>query len=292
MRGPLEAGPGRRWKICQTAILFSLALSAGGTALLCLLDGMGFTLVVGQMDSGHMIWCLLLVFLLALLAWGDGAIVMSTEGWVRGLMLTAALAAEGLDGDKLLRRTDGIIGRELRGRGSGGQDAFRFLGSLTCMGPVWRFDSVETLCPRIYQLQDAYGLAAPMLERIRAAARARGFSAVVCPDPEHTERIQHLLLPELGLAFVTSREGMVYDGAAYRRIRLDAMIAPAHLKRCRPHLRFVRRVEEALRQEGLDALREAKACHDALEALYHPHVDFDGVDRCVDRELERLEAAL
>lgn len=96
MRGPLEAGPGRRWKICQTAILFSLALSAGGTALLCLLDGMGFTLVVGQMDSGHMIWCLLLVFLLALLAWGDGAIVMSTEGWVRGLMLTAALAAEGL----------------------------------------------------------------------------------------------------------------------------------------------------------------------------------------------------
>ncbi len=204
----------------------------------------------------------------------------------------AALAAEGLDGDKLLRRTDGIIGRELRGRGSGGQDAFRFLGSLTCMGPVWRFDSVETLCPRIYQLQDAYGLAAPMLERIRAAARARGFSAVVCPDPEHTERIQHLLLPELGLAFVTSREGMVYDGAAYRRIRLDAMIAPAHLKRCRPHLRFVRRVEEALRQEGLDALREAKACHDALEALYHPHVDFDGVDRCVDRELERLEAAL
>ena len=204
----------------------------------------------------------------------------------------SALMREGLDAGKLLRRTDGIIGRELRGRGAGGRDDLRFLGSLTCMGPVWRFDSVEALCPKIYQLQDTYGLAAPMLERVHAAARARGFSAVVCPDPEHPERIHHLLLPELGLAFVTSREGMVCDGAAYRRIRLDAMIAPAHLKRCKSHLRFVRRVEEALRQEGLDALREAKARHDALEAVYQPHVDFAGVDQCTARELERIEAAL
>lgn len=204
----------------------------------------------------------------------------------------AVLAAEGLDCDKLLRRTDGIVGREIRGKGAGRPDVYRFLGSLTCMGPVWRFDSVETLCPKIYQLQDTYGLAAPMLERIHAAARARGFYAVVCPDPEHVECIQHLLLPELGLAFVTSREGMLYDGGAYRRIRLDAMVAPAHLKRCRSHLRFVRRVEEALRQEGLAALQEAKANHDALEALYRPHVDFAGVDQCVEQELKRIESAL
>ncbi len=204
----------------------------------------------------------------------------------------SALAAEGLDGEKLMRRTDGIIGRELRGKGSGGEDVYRFLGSITCRGPVWRFDTVEDLCPKIYQLQDTYGLAAPMLDRIRAAARARGFRAIVCPDPDHMESIQHLLLPELGLAFVTSREGMVYGGPAYRRVRLEGMIAPAHLKRCKSHLRFVRRVEAALREEGLEALREAKAAHDALEAVYQPHVDFEGVDRCVGRELERIEGYL
>ena len=205
---------------------------------------------------------------------------------------SAALVLEGLDAGKLLRRTDGIIGRELRGKGSGGGTDYRFLGSVTCMGPVWRFDTVEKLCPRVYQLQDTYGLAAPMLERLRAAAAARGFRTVVCPDPEHVDRVQHLLVPELGLAFVTSREGMVYSGSAYRKVRLDAMVAPAHYKRFKARLRFSAKVESALREEGLEALREAKAAHDRLEAVYRNGVDFDGVDRCVRAELERIEGYL
>ena len=86
----------------------------------------------------------------------------------------AALMAGGLDADKLMRRTDGIIGREIIGKGRGGPDACRFLGSLTCKGPIWRFDTVTTLCPKVYQLQDSFGFAAPMLERLRTAARARG----------------------------------------------------------------------------------------------------------------------
>ena len=204
----------------------------------------------------------------------------------------AALASGGLDGHKLLRRTGGIIGREVRGKGSGGPDAYRFLGSLTCMGPIWRFDTVSALCPKVYQLQDSYGLAWPMLERIRAAARARGYAATVCLDPDHTDRIHHLLLPELGLAFVTSREGMEYTGSAYRRVRMDSLLDPAHCKRHKSQLRFMRRMAASLREEGIAALREAKAAHDALEAVYLPHVDFEGVDRCAARELERLESYL
>ena len=204
----------------------------------------------------------------------------------------AILVSEGLDREKLMRRADGIIGREIRGRGSGGREDYRFLGSVTCRGAVWRFDAVETLCPRIYQLQDSFGLAWPLLERLRAAAGARGFRAIVCPAPDHPERIEHLLLPELGTAFVTSREGMVYDGPAYRRVRVDAMVSPSHYKRCKSRLRFIRRMEDSLRQEGIEALREAKRCHDALEAVYHPYVDFAGVEELTNWELMRLEAYL
>ena len=204
----------------------------------------------------------------------------------------SALMREGMDAGKLLRRTDGIIGRELRGKGGGGEDGLRFLGSLTCQGPIWRFDSVQTLCPRVYQLQDSYGLAALMLQRLHAAAAARGFRSVICPDPEHPDLIHHLLLPELDLAFVTSREGMAYSGSAYRRVRLDTMIDPACAKRFKARIRFSARVAAVLREEGLDALREAKAAHDQLEAVYHPHVDFDGVQQLAREELKRIETYL
>ena len=204
----------------------------------------------------------------------------------------ADLVAESLDGEKLLRRTDGIIGREIRGKGPGGQDDYRFLGSLTCKGPIWRFDSVRTLCPKVYQIQDTYGLAWPMLERFHAAAGARGYRSIVCPDPEHIDRIQHLLVPDLGLAFVTSREGMAYDGPVYRRVRLDAMVPSACYKCHKSRLRFMQRIARTLREEGIEALRDAKAAHDALEAVYHPNVDFDGVEACTAKELERIESYL
>ena len=40
-----------------------------------------------------------------------------------------------------------------------------------------------------------------------------------------------------------------------------------------------------LRGEAVEALKEAKANHDKLEAVYNPYVDFDGV-----RELAAIEA--
>lgn len=199
------------------------------------------------------------------------------------------LAAEGLDRGKLARRTEGIITRELRGKGSGGQDAYRYLGSVSCLGPVWRFDSVNALCPKVYQLQDSYGLAGPMLERLHSAASARGYRSIVCPSPEHAEHIEHLLVPELGLAFVTSREGMAYTGPTHRRVRVDALISPSHLKQNKSRLRFIRRMADALQTEGMDALREAKAAHDALEAAYRPTIDIAGLDECAQQEIARFE---
>lgn len=200
----------------------------------------------------------------------------------------SSLLDQGVDLDKLARRTEGILSREIRGRGSGGADQYRFLGSITYKGAVWRFDSVETLCPRIYHLLDSAGFAAPMLEQIHAAAHAKDYAVIVCPDPEHMERIQHLLIPELGLAFVTVREGMECDSESYRRIHLDAMVAPDYLKRWKGKLKLMRKMTRTLRQEGIDLLRTAKEEHDRLEAIYHPYVDFDGLDALTQQEIGRI----
>ena len=93
--------------------------------------------------------------------------------------------------------------------------------------------------------------------------------------------MEHLLIPSLGLAFVTSRPGMDYGKKPYRRLRLDAMTEVEG----RSRLRFQARMASLLRGEAVEALKEAKANHDKLEAVYNPYVDFDGV-----RELAAIEA--
>ena len=45
---------------------------------------------------------------------------------------------------------------------------------------------------------------------------------------------------------------------------------------------------ETIGELALAALREAKSSHDALEAVYHPHVDFDGVAALAREETNRI----
>lgn len=192
-----------------------------------------------------------------------------------------AAVRAGFDWERADRRISGIIARELRRRGGErGKTTRRFLGSITHKGYVWRFDSVDALCPRVYEFSDGWELAGEGLARIHAAAAAKGWDTVVCPSPEDLGRIEHLLIPGLGLGFVTSRPGMDYGKKPYRRIRLDAMVEIEGRNR----LRFQARMAALLREEAVAALKDAKANHDKLEGVYNPYVDFDGV-----RELAAIE---
>lgn len=191
-------------------------------------------------------------------------------------------AQKSFDRERMERRVRGIIQRELRRRGpEEGKTTVRFLGSLTHRGYVWRFDSVETLCPRVYELVDSWELAGEALEQLRAAAAEKEWDTIVCPSPEEPERMEHLLIPGLGVAFVTSRPEMEYGKKPFRRIRLDAMTEMEKKAR----VRFQSRMVKLLRQDGVRALKEAKEYHDRLEGIYNPYVDFDGV-----RALAALEA--
>ena len=180
---------------------------------------------------------------------------------------------------------EGILQRELRVKGGGpGRTIKRFLGSITYKGYLWRFDSVDTLCPKVYEFADSWELAGESLARLHRAAVDNGWDTIACMAPEDPTRMEHLLVPGLGLAFVTSRPGMDYGKKPFRRIRLDAMADPEGKAR----LRFQTRMTALLRQEAVAALKDAKASHDKLEAVYNPYVDFEGVRALAAMEAGRL----
>lgn len=204
----------------------------------------------------------------------------------RQVELDAVAAVRGsFDAQRAARRVDGIIQRELRQKGGqAGKTTWRFLGSVTHRGYIWRFDSVDALCPKVYEFADSWELAGPALARLHAAAVEKGWDTIACPSPEEPGRIEHLLVPGLGVAFVTSRPGMDYGKKPFRRVRLDAMAEVEGKAR----LRFQNRMTALLREEGVSALKEAKANHDKLEAVYNPYVDFDGVRALAAMETGRL----
>ncbi len=201
----------------------------------------------------------------------------------RALLWTPTLEA------KARKRARGILSREVKRTGrEPGRVQRRFLSGLTCQGEVCRFDTVDALCRKVYELADSYGLGTGMLEELTAGATAAGYDVILCPSPLFPDRTEHLLIPELSLAFVTSAPSLSYPGRPHRRIRLDAMADGERMKKYKARLKFSRKVYAALLAEGTDALAQAKAAHDELEKLYNPHVDFTGVYRQADEVIEEL----
>ena len=91
------------------------------------------------------------------------------------------------------------------------------------------------------------------------------------------DRLEHLILPQLSLAFVTTGNGTAYPRHPYRRLRMDAMVDRELLRRNKARLSFSRKVSAALVEEAVSSLAQAKAMHDDLERIYNPYVDFSRV---------------
>lgn len=196
---------------------------------------------------------------------------------MRALLISQALE------EKVSKRARGILSREVRTGGSGtGQVVQRFLGAISHQGPLCYYESADALCKRVYVLEDSYGLSHLMLTHLLTGATSAGYDVIACPSPMAPDRLEHLLIPELSLAFVTAAPASLYHKRPYRRIRMDAMVDPELARRNKARLRFSRKVSAALIDEAVDSLAQAKAMHDELEALYNPHVDFNQVYRTAD----------
>ncbi len=179
--------------------------------------------------------------------------------------------------EKIARRVRGIIAREIR-PGEGLKRRNIYLSGITPQGVVVHWDTVKSLCGRVYEIHDNYGMAHELLSPLLTAAVEAKQEIYACYHPMGPAgRLEHLLLPGLDLAFVTSTDQLPYDGEVFRRIRLDACLNQAALRARRTWLRFLRKTVTALTEDATETLARALACHDEIEGLYRPHIDFDSV---------------
>ncbi|MEA4965642.1 MAG: hypothetical protein VB055_07465 [Oscillospiraceae bacterium] len=143
-----------------------------------------------------------------------------------------------------------------------------FLSGHTPEGRICYWETVAALCPRVYVLHGAAAHTSALLQTIGRVAAAKGWDTRVCDSPLLPGQLtEHLLIPALGLALVTSTPSLPYPGKDGRHLGNpnggETLYALQH----------------ELLQQAFGHLRRAKEYHDLLEAAYRPFVDFSVADK-------------
>lgn len=188
------------------------------------------------------------------------------------------LVLRGVNLKELELRGIRMAAREIKGKGKGGRIAKRYLSAFTDDGVRCEFGTVDELCTRVYVLEDNYGLSQYVLNPILKQALKQDYEVITCYCPLNGERLEHLLIPELSLAFVTSNSHHTYTGKPFRRKRIDRMVSEEHIRRNRVRLRFLNRTMSLILDECSKTLADESKLHDELESHYIPNMNFEALD--------------
>jgi len=166
-----------------------------------------------------------------------------------------------------------------------GQSCVRevFLHTFTPEGEIYLMDTVHSLCNTCVALEDPCGLSSTLFERLKRHYLHAGYDCITLRSPLFPDTIEGLLIPEIGTAFLAC--GKAPEAASvtinisryYRFPDSAAQLLEAAQGHC---------------AQAIVLLREAKALHDELEAIYRPYVSFEGLDLLTQEYQKQIKGEL
>lgn len=212
-------------------------------------------------------------------------------GAAQALTDNRRLWREALDETAVTVFAQRLAQREWGNETAEGHSSRRFLGAVTPAGFHTFFQTVQALCPRIFAVVDEDGAVSGLLMREwHRLAVAAGQQVLACSCPLSPDsRMEHLLLPELGTAFLTSSPFHPVDFPVYRRIHAVRFAEGDRLTEHQRKRHLNRRLAGELLSGAAEAMGEAAALHRRKEALTAEAVDREAVDQLTDRLIHRLQ---
>ena len=128
-----------------------------------------------------------------------------------------------------------------------------------------------------------------MLERLRHEANMRGLDTEGLYCPVNPARLDHLIIPALGLCYATVNNYHDTVLSATRTIDFEEFLDRSFLRAGEAELSYNRNLYEELQQRAMDTMAAQKEIHDQIEGIYLEHMDFDGLNRAFDEIMERLK---
>lgn len=165
----------------------------------------------------------------------------------------------------------------------------RFIGGITPNGVVAYSDTVDKFYKNIVVIDDKYGGASnEIMNAVRKTALAKGYEIITLNNPFLPSKIiDHILIPELSLAFVREYEYIHFDDA-HRRIHARRFADANLMRSVRGRCVFNRRTARELLLGAIDTLGKAKATHDQLEKYYIDTMDFDAIVQFTEKKAKDI----
>jgi len=170
----------------------------------------------------------------------------------------------------------------------GGSEWIRYLSAVTPRGHVFYKSTFKKLCKGVTVVSDETGAASGIImETIRRYALESGHELITCLCPMTKDKIEHIIIPALGLGFATSNR--------YHKVESEERIIHARrfmdmtaLREEGPRLKFNRRATADMLLAATELLEDAKATHDKLESLYISAMDFDRLGALTERLIRKI----
>lgn len=169
-----------------------------------------------------------------------------------------------------------------------GFDRHLFATAFTPNGIVTYIENLIEGFPKIYVLKGGPGTGKTnILQYLYEEAVRRGYYVEVFHTPLTPDKIEHVLIPALGVAVVTSNEinnlninGKIYD--------MNNLLNKNLLEKNKDDIDEVKETFYLLLNKGLACIKRAKSLHDDLETGYIPNMNFNKINEISEETIQRL----
>lgn len=208
----------------------------------------------------------------------------------------ASVGAEAMDREKLLAFARRLAAKEFPRSGGEnappGQEKTRFLSAVTAKGTVLLRDTIAAAAPRVIAIEDDWGAVSnALLEALGELAVRSGQEAVVCRCPLFPfTKTDHLLLPGLGLGFVTLNRATspILSGLPERTIHAGRFSDPEPLRRHRARGRFLRKAVSGMLDQAALALHQASDARREADEIFLKATDQEKVEETAERVIAEM----
>ncbi|MBZ9625366.1 PRK06851 family protein [Clostridium sp. FP2] len=169
-----------------------------------------------------------------------------------------------------------------------GYDRHLFATAFTPNGIITYIENLCSDYKKIYVLKGGPGTGkSSILEFLSSEALRRGHYVEIFHTPLIPEKIEHILIPDLNVAILTSNEinNLDLPGTV---IDMRDCLNLSTLEKNKAEMEYDAAQFFTLLNKGLATIKEAKALHDELETSFIPNMDFSKVDEVLTKVIKKI----